>query len=121
MPDTFLPVPNESIDSPNSSMDDKHLVTEKLNDISSTTIPADDEQDLTLTQAPTLSTTLSPTRSRRPTMAELGSATNLPASTDAVDDEKPKEKWTVKRVFKVTWAYVTTVKVPSKRNRRVDF
>jgi hypothetical protein len=116
MPDTFLPVPNEGTDSPNSSMDDKHVVTEKLNDISSTTLPAD-EQDLTLTQAPTLSTTLSPTRSRRPTMAELGSATNLPASTDAVDEEKPKEKWTAKRVLKVTWAYVTTVKVNLQNHR----
>jgi hypothetical protein len=110
MPDTFIPVPHEGTYSNNSSTEDKLVVTEKLNDISSPTTPAE-EQDLTLTQTPTLSTTLSPTRSRRPTMAELGSATNLPASTDAVVDETPKEKWTAKRVAKVTWAYVTTVKV----------
>jgi hypothetical protein len=53
---------------------------------------------------------LKATRSRRPTMVN-----NLfvvsPSVVESEIEPPVKEPWTVKRVFKVTWTYVTTVKV----------
>jgi hypothetical protein len=57
---------------------------------------------------------LKPTRSRRPTMAEVMEISpSLMGVNRRESGIEPavKEKWTAKRVLKVTWAYVTTVKV----------
>lgn len=63
------------------------------------------------------------TRSRRPTLVK----TNLSfleeghrKSTDSAIESAKKEKWTVKRVLKVTWAYVTTVKVFFPSSTAID-
>jgi len=55
-----------------------------------------------------------PTRSRRPTLSPIESRTlSQRERSQSVTELQPAkhEKWTVKRVLKVTWAYVTTVKV----------
>ena len=53
-------------------------------------------------------------RSRRPTLAgpnaQVFDQTRPSADSGALELAR-KEKWTVKRIFKVTWAYVTTLKV----------
>lgn len=53
-------------------------------------------------------------RSRRPTLAMIDPSIPIDTrrnSTDESIEPAHEEKWTVKRVFRVTWAYVTTVKV----------
>src|SRR5271163_3527141 len=59
---------------------------------------------------------LKATRSRRPTMVNILDVS--PSLMDVHREESEiepavKEPWTAKRVFKVTWTYVTTVKVAS--------
>jgi hypothetical protein len=58
---------------------------------------------------------VTPTRSYRPTFAKIDtSELDKPRkSSDLGFEPAQKEKWTVKRVIKVTWAYVTTVKASS--------
>ena len=59
------------------------------------------------------------TRSRRPSLAKpdlLSSQEGQWKSTDSAMEPAKKEKWTAKRVIKVTWAYVSTVKVFSKHS-----
>jgi hypothetical protein len=62
-----------------------------------------------------LSPVLTPTRSRRPTLAAIHSnyvlETMSHEPSESVIEPARGEKWTVKRVGKVTWAYVTTWKV----------
>jgi hypothetical protein len=88
-------------------------------------IIASDEKSLSMvsTTPPLLKTIpepnsdLSPlvsTRSRRPTLVKANlsfSEEGHRKSTDSAIEAAKKEKWTVKRVLKVIWAYVTTVKV----------
>jgi hypothetical protein len=56
---------------------------------------------------------LKATRSRRPTMNILDISPSLMGVHRKESEIEPavKEPWTAKRVFKVTWNYVTTVKV----------
>jgi hypothetical protein len=63
------------------------------------------------------------TRSRRPTLAKA----DLPIleewhqkSTDSTFEPAKKEKWTVTKMVKVTWAYVTTVKVLFPSSTAID-
>jgi len=65
-----------------------------------------------------------PTRSRRPSLSPIESQTSsqrVRSQSVALQPAK-QEKWTAKRVFKATWAYVTTVKVlpHSHSDRRLD-
>jgi hypothetical protein len=77
---------------------------------------ADDINEITLEKSSSdtnpvidddLTTPISPTRSRRPTFVLEETTTRMSTNTSA----QQSEKWTAKRVLKVTWAYVTTVKV----------
>ena len=95
------------------------MVTTKNLESESREILDSDETKLPINEAiPDPNSDLSPvtsSRSRRPTLA----GANIPTSSyrrssdDAIETAK-KEKWTVERVFKVTWAYVTTLKVLSR-------
>ncbi len=94
---------------------------EKLSSTTLTTRTSLDSNDLSsypLSSLPAPSPTISPSRSRRPTYT---SPNTLSRSPTAMTDLPPlmlapgieeKEKWTGKRVVRVTWNYVTTVKVP---------
>jgi hypothetical protein len=55
----------------------------------------------------------SPTRSRRPSLMRdpLGPPLQHQKSAASTLEPAVSEKWTVKRIAKATWAYVTTVKV----------
>jgi hypothetical protein len=94
---------------------------EKFETISSDEkIESDENPSSTLTATPAPEITLSPlspSRSRRPTLVENTPTTRRP-STGSVIQLARKEKWTVARVFRVTWAYVTTLKVIISQNDR---
>ena len=84
--------------------DENHLEAEKLDDLSSlpTTPISEAAKEFPIT----------PTRSRRPSMSTKSSSARVsPQASRGSDDDKPKQKWTTKRVLKICWDYVTTIKV----------